>query len=389
MMAYFKCNGCGKEYSMDTRRFSCGCGGLFSLVDEAMMPFDLSGIDQSEQGFFRYRRFFPLQNELWRDVTMGEVVTPMVRMNKDSSPVQCGMKPFSSNNGSDVKDNLWLKLDYMFPTGSFKDRGAALLVWLCKTIGVKKVIQDSSGNAGKAVAAYCHRAGIECEIYVPKGTSQYKMDAIRQYGAELTVFDGSRDETADACRLKAREGGIYYANHVYNPMFYQGTKTYIYEVYGQIRRIPGNLFFPVGNGSMLLGAEIALKELHDAGLISQWPKLFIVQSEKCAPLYGCNDGVPHDIVPEPTLAEGIAIGKPMRGKQILNSDYPGEREIITVPEESILPARELLIKQGYTVEPTTAATYAAYLDYISRHHLSGDSLIPLCGAYYRMSVPTG
>ncbi len=85
----------------------------------------------------------------WRDVTLGEGMTPTVQL----------------------EPGMYVKVDYMMPTLSFKDRGAAALVEHMKAIGVKTCVQDSSGNAGNAVAAYCARAGITCEIYVPEGTS--------------------------------------------------------------------------------------------------------------------------------------------------------------------------------------------------------------------------
>jgi threonine synthase len=355
-MSKFICHKCGKTASLDILHYKCDCGGLYKL-DFIPPKFDLKLIDKTQFNIFRYRAFMPLENNLWEKITLGEGMTATVPYN----------------------ENLYLKLDYAMPTLSFKDRGAAALIWLCKTIGVKKVLQDSSGNAGNSVAAYCARAGIECEIFVPKGTSEKKIKMIESHGAIANVFDGTRDETADACRKKAIDEGVYYANHVYNPMFYQGTKTYIYEVFEQLGRIPDNLFIPVGNGTLLLGCELALAELFDAELIEALPKIFIVQSENCAPLYKA-EKTPRHIEPKPTYAEGIAIGVPMRGPEILESSYQGEREVILVPESGILPAREELARGGFFIEHTTAATYAAYLEYIKTHQLTGDSLIPLCGA---------
>ena len=94
----------------------------------------------------------------------------------------------------------------------------------CKAIGVDKVVQDSSGNAGNSVAAYCAKAGIACEIFVPEGTSPKKIDMICAHGATCTVVPGTRDHCADVCRAKVEQEGVYYANHVYNPFFYEGTK---------------------------------------------------------------------------------------------------------------------------------------------------------------------
>ena len=355
-MANFRCESCGKLSPLENLSFECECGGLYSL-DFTPPKFSLDLIDKSEFSLFRYRKFMPLKNEIWRDITLGEGMSACVKFD----------------------EKLYFKLDYAMPTLSFKDRGAALLIWLCKSIGVEKVLQDSSGNAGNSVAAYCARAGIECEIYVPKGTSQKKINMIKAFGATATVFDGTRDETADACRKKARDKGIYYANHVYNPMFYQGTKTYVYEIFEQLNRVPDNFFLPVGNGTLLIGCELALTELLEAGLITKAPKIFIVQSENCAPFLGARDK-PLDIAVKPTEAEGIAIGKPMRGEQILASRYKGEREVITIPESAIIPAREALARSGFYMEHTTAAIYAAYKEYAKTHEIIGDSIISLCGA---------
>jgi threonine synthase len=355
-MAQFACTTCGKTVPLDVREYRCTCGGLYRLVFTPP-KFDLNLIDKAQFNIFRYRAFMPIENDLWERITLGEGMTATIPYNK----------------------KIYLKLDYAMPTLSFKDRGAAVLIWHCKTIGIKKVLQDSSGNAGNSVAAYCARAGIECEIFVPESTSPKKIKMIESHGAKVTVFNGTRDETANACRNKALDEGIYYANHVYNPMFYQGTKTYIYEVFEQLGRIPDSLFIPVGNGTLLLGCQLALAELLEAGLIARLPKIFIVQSENCAPLYRA-EKEPLTIVPKPTYAEGIAIGKPMRGIEILNSRYAGEREVVTLPENGILPARDELAKGGFFVEHTTAATYAAYLAYTTTHALNGDSLIPLCGA---------
>jgi threonine synthase len=353
----FRCYVCGGNAPLDTRSYCCGCGGLYRLVFTPP-KYDPGLVDTAEWNIFRYRAFMPPFGDGWRELTLGEGMTATLA----------------------YKEKLWFKLDYAMPTLSFKDRGAAALVWLCKTIGVKNVLLDSSGNAGNAVAAYCARAGINCEVFVPKGTSLSKIKMIEAHGASCLVFDGSRDETADACRKKALAEGHYYASHVYNPMFYQGTKTFIYEIFEQIGRIPDNLFIPVGNGTLLLGCQLALNELHTAGCIARLPRIFLVQSELCAPLYGA-ESTPRDIEPIPTLAEGIAIGKPMRGKEILDAAaYPGERIVITAPEAGIVSAREELSRSGFHVEHSTAAVYAAFLDYTAARNLEGDSLIPLCGA---------
>ena len=362
----FRCSECNKEFPIETMDFRCTCGEPFNLFFTPER-FSLDLIDKNEWSLFRYKAFLPVTNDLWKDISLGEGKTPLVKL----------------------QNNVFLKADYYMPTLSFKERGAALVIWLAKTLGVKKILQDSSGNAGNSIAAYAARAGIDCEIYVPQGTSDGKIKMITSHGAKVNVLPLSRDETAEACRQAVLDGQGYYASHVFNPFFYQGTKTFVYEVFEQLGRLPDNFFIPVGNGTLLLGVFLAFDELLSSGIIKKLPKIFAVQSERCAPILEVYNtqgaetqgkpAVPNR-PPVKTMAEGIAIGQPARLKQILRKCKQMDVEFIPAPENTILKAREILAKSGFFVEHTTAATYAAYLLHQEKHNIKGDVLLPLCGA---------
>ncbi|WP_312517220.1 threonine synthase [Anaerospora sp.] len=354
------CSKCGKTEETTTLAAKCSCSGLWKL---AYTPpkFDLSLIDQATWSIFRYRAFLPLEGEEWQNISLGEGMTPVIQFTED----------------------VLLKMDYFMPTLSFKDRGAAVLIAHCKAIGIHSVVQDSSGNAGNSVAAYCAKAGIECEIFVPEGTSPKKIDMIKAHQAKVNIIPGSRDNCADACRAKVDTEGKYYANHVYNPFFYEGTKTYIYEVYEQLHRIPATIFVPLGNGTLFIGIVKALEEFLASGIIEKMPHIVAVQSEYCDPFVKAalvKDKLPAAVTPVPTMAEGIAIGVPMRGQEILEYTYKHNIEMITAPEDRILEARMALATKGIYCEHTTAATYAAYLQYCEQKGKTVDCLIPMCGA---------
>ena len=360
MKANYVCSKCGKTADVTTRQPKCECGGLWDLAYDPP-KFDETLIDKKEWSLFRYRAFMPLEEDTWKSVSLGEGMTPIVKYDED----------------------LLLKMDYYMPTLSFKDRGAAVLISHCKAIGVDSVVQDSSGNAGNSVAAYCARTGIACEIFVPEGTSPKKIDMIKAHKASVNVVPGSRDHCADVCRAKVDTEGKYYANHVYNPYFYQGTKTYIYEVYEQLHRIPKNIFVPLGNGTLFLGVVYGLEHLLQSGCIDKMPNVIAIQSAHCAPFAQAKRSglkTPPPVSPKPTLAEGIAIGQPMRGEEILEKIYRYDMEIVEIPEEMILPARAALAAQGIYCEHTTAGNYAAYLRYCQEHGRTPDSLITMCGA---------
>ena len=252
-----------------------------------------------------------------------------------------------------------------------------------KTIGVKSCVQDSSGNAGNAVAAYAARAGIRCEIFVPEGTSPSKIRMIESHGAVANVVPGTRDHCADVCRAKVKDEGAYYANHVYNPFFYEGMKCYVYEIFEELRRMPANLVIPVGNGTLFIGAVKALEHLEASGAIERFPQIIALQSERCDPLaraVEAGSDEPVRVTPEPTMAEGIAIGVPMRGHEILDMARRHGIRFVTAPEEKILEARRDLALRGIYCEHTTAANLAAYRRYCELYGPTPDTVITMCGA---------
>lgn len=355
-----KCSACGQAVPTDTRSPRCACGGLWTL-DFQPPKFTLDAVDRSEWSMFRYRKFMALEDESWRDVSMGEGMTPIIRLD----------------------GQVLLKMDYCMPTLSFKDRGAAALIAHCKAAGVDSVVQDSSGNAGNSVAAYAARAGIRCEIFVPEGTSPKKIAMTESFGAKCTVVPGNRDHCAEVCREKVAREGVYYANHVVNPFFYEGTKTYIYETLEQLGRIPEHILIPVGNGTLFLGALHALEHLLDSGVMEKMPQIIAVQSERCDPLLrAAADGKtePAAVAPASTLAEGIAIGQPLRGPEILAYARKYGVRFVHAPEDQILPARALLAERGVYCEHTTAANYAAFQRYCQQYGPVRECLITMCGA---------
>ncbi len=356
----YVCLCCGKKTPVTTLAPKCECGGLFEL-DYTPPRYDAAKIDRSTWSLFRYRAFMAGEGDAWKDVTMGEGMSPVV----------------------EVEPGMFLKVDYMMPTLSFKDRGAAALVAHMKAIGVRKCVQDSSGNAGHAVAAYCARAGIACEIYVPEGTSPKKIAMIEAAGVKAHVVPGSRDHCADVCRARVRDEGVYYANHVVNPYFYEGTKTYIYEALEQLGRLPEHIIVPLGNGTLYLGVMKALEHLLQSGAIDHCPKVIALQSERCAPLYeaqkaGRDEAAEVDV--KPTIAEGIAIGKPLRAKEILAYAKKHDVTFVKAPEATLLAWREKMAKKGFYIEHTTAANFAAWEQYQKEYGPATDVLITLCGA---------
>jgi len=338
------CRSCNKEYSLNDVIWRCKCGGLLGIEFESTFP--IEEIKKRPPTLWRYREAIPIDNDR-NIISFNEGFTPLIPLDFDHKKVL-------------------IKLDYLFPSGSFKDRGATVLVSKIKELGINKVVEDSSGNAGSAIACYCAKAGIKCDVFVPDYNPSGKIMQIEAYGAKLRRIPGTRDDTALAA-LKAAKSD-YYASHYWNPLFFHGTKTFAFEVTEQLGwKVPDSIILPVGSGSLLLGVFIGFNELLKAGIIDRIPKLVGIQAENCAPLakaFNENLNKVPIIDKKETIALGISINKPVRGEQILDAVRRSEGGFITVSEIEIIGSLKWILQRGFYIEPTSAATVAGINKYL-------------------------
>ena len=339
-MGSYVCAACKQRYPLSSLDWRCSCGGLFEL--DSWPTFDPQRIDPDQRGQWRYRRLLPV-DQSWEPVTLGEGGTPLLAVEWQGHP-------------------FLFKMESMCPTGSFKDRGASTLVTALRGIGVRRVVEDSSGNAGASLAAYAARAGIECEICVPNTITGPKLAQMNFHGAEVIEIKGRREYAALAAWAASAHGALY-ASHVFNPFFLAGIETLAYELWEQLgRRAPSAVVLPVGNGTLLLGVHRGFERLKNAGLVEHQPRLVAVQTEACPPIYQAfHDG--RDKVEQtsiaPTAASGIAIGKPVRGAQILSAIRASGGTVLTASEQEITDMRGELARRGLYVEDTATVAVAA------------------------------
>ena len=344
-MSRLICKRCGAAHLLDDSRWKCDCGSFLDIKFD--FSFDIKKIQNRKSTMWRYREAIPVIKEE-NIISFHEGFTPLCELAID------GRKPL-------------IKFEQLFPTGSFKDRGASVLMSKVKELGVTKVVEDSSGNAGCAIAAYAAKAGIECDIFVPEKTSHGKLAQIQMYGAHVRKIPGSREDTAHATLEAAKYS--FYASHAWNPFFFQGTKTFAFEIWEQFNfTVPDTLIIPTGHGTLFIGAYLGFKDLLNQKLISKLPRLIAVQPEACAPIYKMFNEklkeVPR-IEPKETMAEGIRIAEPLRAKQILDILVETEGEVIIVTDKEIEKSLFEICKNGLYVEPTSAAAIAGFRKYKS------------------------
>jgi threonine synthase len=283
------------------------------------------------RGLWRYRADLAIRGD---PVTLGEGATPIVPYEK-----------------------FRLKLEGISPTGSFKDRGAATAITAARAAGARTVVEDSSGNAGTAIAAYAAAAGLKARIFAPDDIVAAKARAIQVLGAELVKVSGPRSAVTEAAVTAAREA--YDAGHARDDAFLEGTKTIAYELFEELGEQLHDVITPVGQGTVLIGLAVGFADLVAAGRMEKAPRLHGVQAEACAPLVrGASIGRPAPVVRQPSIADGIRIPEPTRAERSYAAvRYSGGRWI-AVSEDAIERAWRQAASVGLLMEPTSAAALA-------------------------------
>ena len=355
MTAELRCSQTGRRYAATPDRWRSDDGAPLDLVFEPR--FHPDRIDANAPSLWRYRAALPIDDPRGI-VSLGEGRTPLVETTLFGRPVA-------------------LKLDHLAPTGSFKDRGATVLISHARVLGVTRLVEDSSGNAGAAIAAYAAAAGIAAEVFVPAATSSAKTAQISAVGARVRAIAGDREDVARACQAAAADA--FYASHVWQPHFLHGTKTIVYEILEQRGwQAPDAIIVPAGNGTLLLGCALGLDEMATAGLIDKLPRLIAVQAACCAPLFEAwqrGAEQPGATEAQPTVAEGIAIANPPRGAQCLEAIRRTDGFVVAVSEAQIVAAWREVADRGLLIEPTAAAALAGWV----ASDLGGDVVVPLTG----------
>ena len=304
-------------------------------------------------------------------ISLGEGDTSVVELERLSSDLGLG--------------SLAAKLESSNPTGSFKDRGTAVMVSALAEQGVEGIVEDSSGNAGASVAAYAARAGMRAHIFVPESAPEGKVSQIRVFGARVHRIPGPRERAAEAALKLVTETDLAYASHNLSPFFIEGTKSCAYEMIGQLGgRLPEHVVVPVGNGSLFIAFHLALTELSDETGACYLPRLHAVQSVAVMPIVAARSG--QEWTPEPTastVAGGIASAAPPRKDQIIEALADSGGSVEAVGDDDILRWRALLARrEGVFAEPTSAAAFAGLERLVQRGEIgNGDRvLVPVTGA---------
>ncbi len=316
------CARCDERYApAATEPHRCSCGGPLEIDATLGVP---EPLDRARDGLAAMASALPGATP----VDLGAGGTPLIRVEE-----------FRSR----------FKLEYGNPTGSFKDRGAAMTAARARDLGVDRLREDSSGNAARALAAHAASADLSVRLFVPAAAGPATISALERTGAEVVAIEGDRHAVEAAC-LQDEHG--WYASHAWRPSFYAGTATLAFELVAQGTRPIRALVMPVGHGTLLLGVHRGFRALERAGAIDECPRLIAVQP--------ADGGSLIEVDPPGTkpIAPGVRIAEPARRAQVEAAIDDSGGRVVPVEPATIERAHRDLHGQGFAVCSTSALALA-------------------------------
>jgi threonine dehydratase len=257
-----------------------------------------------------------------------------------------------------IQGNIFLKLENLQITNSFKIRGAINKLYQMGKED-KEIITASSGNHGQAVARASKKLGLSAKIIVPEGTPKKKKELIQKYGVELIIYGKTVDEAESYGREIAQRDNKVYVSPYNDPDIIAGQGTIGLELIEQLPSLQ-SMLVPIGGGGLISGVAIAIKQSN--------PNIEVIgiQAQNDAAMYHSQktgkilspDQYPHS----PTLADGLA-GGIEQASLTFSFVQKYVDQILLVKEESIEKAINLLWeKEKLIVEGAGAVGIAALLE---------------------------
>lgn len=284
-------------------------------------------------------------------------------------------KSFSAMSGA----NVYLKLENLQTTGSFKVRGAYYMISrLSPDKLANGVLCASAGNHAQGVAYAASQLGVKSTVFMPVFAPPLKVIATRSYGAEVILTGDNFDEALNAALEYGEKSGATFVHPYNNFDIIAGQGTVGLEIFDQLEKIDAVLV-PIGGGGLISGIAVALKQLNPSIKIigvepvdAQSMKLSIEANEPRA-LTSCN-----------TIADGIAVKSP--GNLTFEITRNLVDEFLTVTDAEIAQTTYMLLQRAKILaEPAGVAAMAAVL--FRKTDLSGKNVVPvISGGNINMSI---
>jgi threonine synthase len=360
-----RCVKCEKEQKPRPGLFMCpSCpidvnspGILEVFYDDGYLMELQTGFQKDTQhGIWKWSSALPVKDRKSM-LTLGEGNTPLV-----AAPRLANLVGFQGS--------LYIKNETCNPTGSYKDRLAAIVVSAAKEVAAEALMLVSSGNMGAAMAAYSAIAGIKAVVIVPPSTAVTKMAQIMMYGGKVVRVKGEGTDRLNLSVMASQKFGWYNANSPLNPYGPEGAKTAAYEEWLQLgKTAPDWVVIPVGFGCNLVGHWRGFKELVDMNLSEHMPRLAGIQSEGSPSFVNAFKQGRLEAKPgaQETIAGGISQKVTLNSRLGLRALRETDGAAEMVSDEEILSAEKMLAEtEGIFAEPSAAASVAGFVKLVEK-----------------------
>ena len=361
------CYRCEKRYG-DEARVRCDCGEPLWFEERA--GFSWSDFADAS-GMWRYEALLPTARPT--GIARGAGGTPLIR--SEGLDEAAGCRVYVKDEGEN-------------PTGAYKDRGSAVAVPHAIEAGNDVVGTVSYGNMAMSTAAHAASAGRDCVVFVPEAISSVRLELIAQY--EPTIIQVEGDYGAlyhDALRLSATHPIAILVGDV--PTRIGGYKTALFEIYEELApETPDAIALPTSSGGFASGIWLGLRDLDAAGLLEEFPRLYLVQTAAADPItraFEAGTDDPEELSPEAvgeTIAHSIGNPDPPSGARALAAARSTGGAVLSVTDEEIRAARRRFAADGgFCGEPATATPLAGVARLTERGEIGDDETVVL--------IPTG
>ncbi|MBS3937077.1 MAG: threonine synthase [Peptococcaceae bacterium] len=365
------CLHCGRQQQALPSTCTCAaCAGILEVV------YDYDRVaEKVNREYFRDLREY----SLWRYLPLLPVEPHTPR-----TPLRVGFTPIyeaPALAGILGLDTLLIKDEGQNPTGSLKDRAAAVGMAKAMEAGENAVACASTGNAASALAGNAAALGRRACIFVPQRAPRGKIAQLLVFGATVVSVQGSYLEAIELSRQAIKEYGWYNHNAAINPYLVEGKKTVSLEICEQLDwQVPDWVVFAVGDGCTIAGAWKGFVDAYSIGLIDRLPKMLGVQAAGSCPISNAfHSGEALLPMEERTLADSIAVGAPLNPDKALRAVRDSGGTMATVSDEEILQAMSLLgRKAGVFGEPAGVAGLAGLRQALDQGRIGRQERVLLC-----------
>jgi len=269
--------------------------------------------------------------------------------------------------------NVFLKLDNLQHTGSFKLRGATnKLLSLSPEERAKGCVAASSGNHGAAVAFAMSKLDTKGVIFVPEGSSATKVDAIKRAGGEVRFFGTDGLDTEMHAREYAEENGMCYVSPYNDEEVVAGQGTCGVEIAKQLSQVDA-IFIAVGGGGLISGVGSFLKSVNTSiSVVACQPEASAVMTESV------KAGEILELPSDPTLSDGTA-GGIEAGAITFDICKAVTDDFVTVSEEQIAEAMRQFIDSHHMLPEGAAGVALAGLKLRADKYNNKNVVVIICG----------